>query len=279
VSEPVLRRFGFATTLHVEAADAAALAGVGLDTLDAFRGDPRDAAGRTLRSVGRVEAGGRTYYVKRYDYGGLRILRTFLYRAKADREFEYLGRVRAAGVPAVRPVAWGVRRALGFVPASALITEAFEGSVDVRALVTDYVFGRPGAVPRAAFREVLDRIADGLRALHAQGIYLHTAFEKNVLVRMRDGKAEYAWADLPFAGRCAPGRLPRRRRVRDLACLNKGLEAALAGPDRLRLLRRYLGPGASRPDLRSFAAAVVRKTRALQNRTPGARLVKILKGG
>ena len=118
-----------------------------------------------------------------------------------------------------------------------------------------------------------------MRALHAGGIYLHTAFEKNLLVRMREGAAEYAWVDLPFAGRYAPGRLPLRRAVRDLACLNKGLEAALARSDRLRLLRRYLGPGASRAKTRTLAMRVVRRTLALQNRTPGSRLVKALKGG
>jgi hypothetical protein len=279
VSEPFLRRLGFATTLHVEAGDAAPLAAAGLDTLDTFHGDPHDAEGRPLRFVGRVESGGRAYYVKRYDYAGPRILRTFLYRAKADREFEFLARVRAAGIPAVRPVAWGVRRVLGFVPASVLVTEAFEGSIDLRALVAEYVDGRPGTVPRPAFRAALDRIVDGMRALHAQGIYLHTAFEKNVLVRMREGTAEYAWADLPFAGRYAPARLPLRRRVRDLACLNKGLEAVLPRADRLRLLRRYLGPGASRQDLPTLAARVVRKTLSLQDRTPWSLLVKTIKGG
>jgi len=278
VSEPVLRRLGFATTLHVEAEDAPALAAAGFAALGDFRGTLPGGDGRPIRAVGRIEVGGRSYYVKRYDYAGLRILRTFLYRAKADREFEYLARVRAAGLPAVRPVAWGVRRALGFVPASVLVTEAFEGSVDARSLVTDYVTGRPGTVPRPAFRAALDRVVDGLRALHAGGIYLHTAFEKNLLVRMREGAAEYAWVDLPFAGRYAPGRLPLRRAVRDLSCLNKGLEAALTRSDRLRLLRRYLGPGASRSETRALAARVHHRTRALQDRTPGARLVKALKG-
>jgi hypothetical protein len=280
VREPLLRRLRIcSTTLHVEAGDADRLAAAGFSTYADFARARPPAGGRGSRSVCRIQAGPRPCFLKAYRYGGLRILRTFLYRAKADREFENLRDVAAAGVPAVRPVAWGVRRVLGFIPDSILVTEAFEGGQDARTLISDYAEGRPGTVPRAAFRALLDRVADGLRELHARGIYLHTAFEKNLLVRMAGDAAEYAWVDLPFAGRTAPGRLPMLRRVRDLACLNKGLEAALTAADRLRLLKRYAGAGAPRGAVRDLAARVHRRTLALRDRTPGARLVKILKGG
>jgi hypothetical protein len=84
--------------------------------------------------------------------------------------------------------------------------------------------------------------------------------------------------DLPFAGHAPPGRLPVRRRVRDLACLNKGLRLLLPAADRLRLLKRYLGPGASPEAVRDLVIRVVRQTRSLQDETPVARWVNRLKG-
>ncbi len=238
------------------------------------------AGGREDRSVVPIPpTGAPEFFLKRYRYGGWRILRTLLYRAKAEREAANLRRLAAAGVPAVRPVAWGTRRAFGFLPDSFLVTEAFPGALNARTLVTEYLAGRPAPVPRDAFRAVLDRVVDGLASLHAQGIFLLTAFEKNLLLRMDGERAVYAWADLPFGGRYPLGPLPRTLRVRDLACLNKGIEAVLTTADRLRLLKRYLGPDAGRTALRTFASRVTRGTLVLRNQTPGARLVKTLKGG
>ncbi len=253
--------------------DAAGLGG--FPDLDRF---VPPAGGREDRSVTRVpETDAPGFFLKRYRYGGWRILRTFLYRAKAGREAENLRRLHAAGVPAVRPAAWGVRRRLGFLPDSFLLTEAIPDTVNARTLVTGYLAGRSAPVPPAAFRAVLDRIVDGLATLHAQGIYLHTAFEKNLLVWMRGEAAAYAWVDLPFGGDVGPGRLPARRRERDLACLNKGLDLLLTRSDRLRLLRRYLGTAAGRDTVRDWAARVLRATRSLRDETGASRLVKNLK--
>ena len=73
------------------------------------------------------------------------------------------------------------------------------------------------------------------------------------------------------------GRLPARRRGRDLACLNKGLDLLLTRTDRLRLLRRYLGTAAGRETVRAWAARVLRATRSLRDETGASRLVKNLK--
>jgi hypothetical protein len=279
VREPLLRRLFHLTTLYIEAPDATPLAAAGFTDYDRFRGERPATEERESRNVRRIQAGPRSYFLKAYAYRGVRILRTFLYRAKAEREFENLGRVAEAGVPAVRPVAWGVRRVLGFIPHSFLLTESFDGSSNGRELIAAYVTSRPASVSRQAFRTALNSVIDGLRALHARGIYLHTAFEKNLLVRLHGATPEYAWVDLPFAGRYPPGSLPLRRRVRDLACLDKGLEWALTAPDRLRLLRRYLGPDATREQLRDLATRVLHKTRVLRDETPLSRLIKTLKGG
>jgi hypothetical protein len=269
------------TTVRIDPAHRDRFEAEGLASFDALAGAARSSgAGRDQRSVSRLAfAGGapKAYYLKRYAYGGPRILRTFLYRAKAQREYANLRRVIEAGVPAVRPVAWGVRRRFGFVRDSVLVTESIDGAQNARTLIGSYLAGRFAAVPREAFRDAMGRLVDDLRRLHDQGLYLQTAFEKNVLVWMREGRAAYAWVDLPFAGRTPPGWLPRRLRIRDLACLNKGLEAALSAPERLRLLIRYLGPQASWTRTALFAARVVHRTRALRDETPGARLVKWLK--
>jgi len=238
------------------------------------------SVGRENRSVVHVpEPGnGPGFFLKRYRYRGWRILRTFLYRAKASREAENLRRLEALGIPAVRPAAWGARRRFGFLADSFLVTESRPGATNARALVTDYLTGRPAPVPRDTFRAVLNRVVDDLATLHAQGIFLFTAFEKNLLVWRTDTAAEYAWVDLPFGGRFPPGRLPVWLRVRDLACLNKGLDAVLTRADRLRLLRRYAGPGTGRAERRDLAARVLRATRVLRDQTPVSRLVRALKG-
>lgn len=267
---------------HVEPAYRDLLAEAGIRSHDDLVRAARAGGGREERSVSRFELPGtparREFYVKWYRYAGWRILRTFLYKAKAEREFENLRAVAAAGAPTVRPAAYGVRRRWGFIPSSFLVTEAADGAVNARALIAAYVAGRPAEAPLAAFRGVLDRVADDLRMLHAQGIYLHTAFEKNLLIRARGGEAEYCWVDLPFAGRTAPGCLPMRRRVRDVACLNKGLAPVLSASARLRLLRRYAGADADRGRFKALARAAVRYTQALRDETFASRLVNALKG-
>lgn len=268
---------------HVDPACRDLLAAAGISEFRHIYKFRATGRGRDRRSVTRIEAPGpggpRRFYLKVYRYRGWRVLRTLLRRAKAEREFENLRSVSEACAPAVRPVAYGVRRKMGFIPRSFLVTEAAEGAHDCRALIGAYGSGRPAVVPRAAFLDLLPRIADGLRDLHRRGIYLHTAYEKNLLVWMRDGAADYCWVDLPFAGRTAPDRLPMRRRVRDLACLNKGLELLLSASARLRLLRHYAGPEADPARVRDLAWAVVRYTRALRDETFWSGLVRRIKGG
>jgi hypothetical protein len=271
------------TTLHIEPAYAELLDQAGIHTFRSFFKFRFTSAGRAERSVTRIQAarpdGVRWFYLKAYRYSGWRILRTFLWRAKAEREFANLKAIEAAGAPAVRPAAWAVRRRFGFITWSFIVTEAFEGSTDARALITSYVLNQLSSIPRPAFRAALDDVVDGLRRLHNRGIWLHTAYEKNLMLRMEGGRAAHCWIDLPFAGCCGwSDGAPRGRRVRDLACLHKGLAAILPASDRMRLLCRYLGPEAGRRERKRLAAEVCRKTRSLRDETWGALMVNAMKG-
>ncbi len=128
--------------------------------------------GRTVRKTFRVPAHLRW--------------RTFGLASRAEREAENLGRLREAGIPAVRPVDWSESRTLGFVTECTLETEFIEARPLEELL-------RDDQAPEVRL-SVITRCGHLLRQLHEAGFLCLSLQLRNVLV---DAELELHILDQP----------------------------------------------------------------------------------
>lgn|SRR5579883_1178941 len=191
--------------------------------------------------------GPRRYALKRYEWSFLVAIRTLGHGTRARSEFETLLAL-APLVPApVRAAAWGERRSLGLARRSVLVTELLEDAIDLKAWRLAFGRGERSAEERTRLAAALPELARLLRRLHDSGFFAANAFQKNVLWRPdADAHEAFAFVDLPFA-RLGRGPLGERRRVYDLACLDKDAESVVSASTRLRFYLAYAG----RPSLES----------------------------
>jgi len=227
---------------------------------------------RILRRVdGRVSAWSRTtdtlyvpgtqgtpgFYVKRYFFptwvkrlrGTLR--GTFFGMHRGQAEYRALNAMRAVGVPAVRPVAYGARRVGHFLTACYLSTEEVPEAPNLTAFALDVAAGR--RVLSAAGRAVLlSTLAEQLAAMHAAGCSHGNLYWRNVLVRYGpDGRPEFFFLDaqpLRAWQRLSPG---GNWWLRELAQVTVSAMPFTTRTERLRFMRHYLGPTHPPADLKA----------------------------
>jgi hypothetical protein len=252
-----------------EALRAAGLLRVG-DVL--ARVDGRVAA--WSRSTDTVYLPGRPgepgFFVKRYLYPTWRkrwraMLRgTFFGLHRGQAEYQSLHTLRALGVSAARPVAWGVRRVAHFVTACYLITEAVP---DVRNLTTfarDVQTGRQRLTP-CQRRRLIQVLARQVADLHATGVAHGQLFWRNILVRHGlDGQPEFFFLDAQIR-RSWPRLATISARWRhELACLAVSAEPFTRRTERLRFLYEYLGRPPRAAHVKTAACEIARLARPLQ---------------
>jgi hypothetical protein len=204
--------------------------------------------------VGRVESPAGPVYVKRYARHALRTaLEALVVGSPARRAARAAERLAALGFATPRVCAAVEGLAAGFVSRSFFLTFDVEGAVTAdrrwEALRRAGAAGRDG-------RRVLARALGALYArLHAAGVYHNDLKDVNVLVGGAPAAPDLTLLDLE---RVAIGTRPvaERRRVKNLAQLDRTLGRAASRSDRLRALLAYLGPGADRPTRRRWVAAV-----------------------
>jgi tRNA A-37 threonylcarbamoyl transferase component Bud32 len=194
--------------------------------------------------VERLGSGADAVVRKTYRNRGLRLLQTFLRRARAEREHGNLALVAARGLPCAEPVGCSAERRFGFVLSSTLVTRYV---ADAQALKSALA----GAPP--AQRRVLARaLGELLGALHAAGVLWCTPMPRNVLVQGPPARPRLLLCDLPAAidfGAAVPTRWalldlfdafasPSRRREWSRAERLRGLIAWARG-DRSAARRAY----------------------------------------
>jgi hypothetical protein len=162
-------------------------------------------------------------------------LRSLLRPSKARREARVARAVQARAFDAAAPLAVGEERRFGAVARSLSVIREREGT-DLRALLLD------PATPDARRRALVEGLADLARRLHDAGVDQDDFSPNNFLVTRGD-----AFVLLDFE-RCSIGApLQAARRWRILAKLHRH-DLGVSAIDRMRFLRRYLGPEASRAD-------------------------------
>jgi tRNA A-37 threonylcarbamoyl transferase component Bud32 len=234
--------------LRVDPAYRAALAACGLDGVDRILAYVNGRVAAWSRTTDTTLAAGLPnepgFYIKRYLYP-TRIKRirtmlrgTFLGTHRGQAEYRALENMRAAGISAVRPVAFGARRIAHFVTACFLVTEEVPEASNLTTFAEEVASGRR-ALSVAARQAMIDTLADQVSHMHGLGFSHGQLFWRNILIRMNpDQTPEFFFLDL------APRRW--RRMVSDQPWWQRELShlAVSALPfttrsDRLRFLRRY----------------------------------------
>ena len=148
-------------------------------------------------------------------------------------------------LPTPRPLAvW--HRHSGVLPREGyLLTEKVADARDLAACVADLA-ALPAAEGRLRLRRLIDDVARLLRDLHGRRLSHRDLKAANVLVQTAAGpRPEFRLWLIDLVGVVRHRRLPRARRVRDLARLAASFlsRSALTHADRLRFLRTYRGWG------------------------------------
>jgi len=235
---------------------------------------PRVAQSRNS-FVGRLEAGGQRFMVKRYVERRVLLLQTFARPSRAQREARALTALADLIDNPVRPAAFAEQRALGMVPRSYIVTNEFVDSVDLRR-----VRRSPDPQERDSLRAVVleclpNRVAD----IHRVGFYARTLNAKNVLFQRETGT--FAFIDLP-RGRLHPA-FDASHRLYDLACLYRELRHALTREEWRAFLARYQqafdGPNEAEVDraLRTTERLVLQMAHLTPNRRRYRQLKKRFK--
>jgi hypothetical protein len=191
--------------MHVDPAYRERLRACGLDSVSHI----------LAQTTGRISAWSRTtdtiyvpgpagcpgFYVKRHFFptwskrlrGALR--GTFFGEHRGESEYRVLERLRAVGITAVRPVAFGGRRIAHFLAACFLITEEVPQTENLTTFALSVASGRR-QLTRTARRALIAGLANQIADMHAAGCAHGNLFWRNILVRYGpDGRPEFFLLD------------------------------------------------------------------------------------
>ena len=235
------------------------------------------------RVEGRVAAWSRTtdttfvagppgqpgFYVKRYFYPTWRkrlrttFRGTFFGTHRGRAEYRALSNMRALGIAAVRPVAYGSRRIGHFVTACFLITEEVPDACNMTTFAGDVRAGRR-LLPPERRGAMVRRLAEQVARMHAAGFSHGQLFWRNILARQcPDGAPEFFFLDAQ----------PRSWRQfgsnsnwwqRELAHLTVSALPFTTATERLRFLLHYFDAARLTPSLKAHAREIAGMSRKWQ---------------
>jgi len=250
------------------------LRGEGLDTVDGALAYDRGEAltkpglgGRRRTRLSLTDEAGQTHelYLKRYEREpfGRRVRRWLTqgrFASPAGVEFENIRAVRAAGVPAMQPIAWGEDPARFGAKRSYVIVSPVPGESLERC--------GEGFIARCGERaELIDELTGRLcrlvRTLHGAGYVHRDLYASHVFLDFSGGQVELSLIDLARAFR------PRWRRfrwqVKDLAQLKYSMPSEWVRRCWDGFLREYLA-GDEERRLRRWSRAIDRKVARMGRR-------------
>jgi len=190
-------------------------------------------------------ASARTVFIKKYWSTRAGQLWSGMFRgllfgtSKARREFNNLTLLRARGLDAPAGVAFGEERRAGFVVRSFLISEGVADPRPLDLLIRDWLPQQPAAEQRRWRAELIQRLADYTRRLHAQRFVHHDYFWRNIILTSTSLE-HFALIDA-HKGRVWPAWAEQRNRAKDLATLDAPAPAFFRRSERMRFLLAYLG--------------------------------------
>ncbi len=214
------------------------------DTLDWFNpeGDPRATLVKRgyRRSVWRIELGSDTVYAKIVAPKANSIaskVRQTLGKTASHREWRVCVAGMRRGVPVVRPVAFGVRG--GPLPATVLITEAFENAKELSAAWSVAIAEQDPNTRHDRIKKLTNAVADLYANAHRAGFVHQDGHPGNILVADKDRDQQARFADTTDAILTA-GRPPWIQIIRSLAHLDQSMKRVATRTQRLRFVKDYL---------------------------------------
>ncbi|HWN96494.1 MAG TPA: lipopolysaccharide kinase InaA family protein [Methylomirabilota bacterium] len=182
--------------------------------------------------------------------------RFWLRASKARREFENYSTFERLGVPAAEAIACGEERdRFGRLHRSFILTR----TVPEAHSLDEHFRTRPSSRER---RRLTDELAGILRRMHDANFFYYDLVWRNILVSSgKDGSKRLFLIDCPRGGTARFGQ--HRKRLRDLASLDKSAAQFCSRVERLRFLLKYSGKQNVDEGLRSLARQCVdyRRTR------------------
>ena len=184
--------------------------------------------------------------------------------SKGRREFDNYAVFERLGLPAADRIACGEERnAFGILQRAFIITRAVPDAVEL----DDFFHSKPPAAER---RQILRELAGIIRGLHSAHFYYYDLVWRNILastprrktpVKEGDAVPRLFLIDCPRGGFARFGRA--RKRLRDLASLDKTASRLCSRTERLRFLLAYLGQRRLDDEGRSLVRACLeyRRTR------------------
>lgn len=195
-------------------------------------------------TVGRVSLGGVfvpcTIYVKRYNVFSLRhrLVSPFI-MSGALRALHGATVLRRCNIPSAVPLAAVERRYWGVLAKSFFISEEITGGKTVDAYWRDDLQFLPGAAGVRQRRDFLVRLGQLFQMLHGHEIYHNDLKDANILAAPRQQATAFFLLDLEGVRQYV--RLSKKRRLKNLVQLHRTLGRYLRGPDKLVVLKHYLG--------------------------------------
>lgn len=199
-----------------------------------------------LRRIELSEQGlRREVYVKKYWYPTFHdrwsgfYRGTFLGVSKVRREFENLVRLRAWGLDAPTPVAYGEERQNRWLRRSFLISEGVAEALSLDLFIRDILPTLPAPEQHETRGELIQRLAGYTRRMHDHGFVHHDYFWRNILLNGQS-LARFSLID-SHKGRCWKPWMESRGRAKDLATLDTPAPWFFRRTERLRFLLHYRG--------------------------------------
>ncbi|MGA2605155.1 MAG: lipopolysaccharide kinase InaA family protein [Verrucomicrobiia bacterium] len=185
----------------------------------------------------------RVLFIKKYWYPTFRLRWSGFYRgtffgtSKVRREYENLARLRAWGLDAPAPVAYGEERRGRWLHRSYLISEGVPSPMPLDVFIRDVLPAMSAPERRQQQTELLQRLADYTRRMHDHHFVHHDYFWRNILLSGRS-LAHFFLID-SHKGRCWKSWAEFDGRAKDLATLDSPAPWFFRRSERLRFFLRY----------------------------------------
>ena len=232
----------------------------GLTSFNSFMGFPggRRVVHKRGRSVFRFEVEDRAFFLKRNRLHRVELLKQFS-RGKvpprsALQEWGAIQAVADAGIPTVKPVAFGERILLGMETASFTVTEELYGARPLDEIVSEKFTASDGYHEK---RALIKKVADLARQLHGAGMNHQDFYLNHFFLNERDGVLSLL--DLQRVQKRE--RVPERYLVKDLAQLTFSSQRfpTISLSDKLRFLLSYRDEIRLSQESRQLLIKIVRK--------------------
>lgn len=225
------------TLFEIEPSYEAALRAANLASFDAMMAVKTDSAvgwhkHREAAPLGIVIDGGpRRFFIKRVfkippKHAFWPIFRGRLGRSQPYHEWHILGELHAAGIPAMRRVAFGERRAIGMPKQAFVLVEA----VPFPHTLEDWLvpgFPKPGKLSAESTHRMMRDLGELLGRLHGEGFRWPDMVAKHIFAAPDSDEAAQRWSfsliDVERMTRSPAGVADAKDRRRDLKGLRKSL--------------------------------------------------------